>query len=193
MTKVLMITGDGAGPEAEYGMFRMREEAIGVTVAGPAKKTLFTVFHQQEPGWDQGIERPWYPLRADAAFDEIDPADFDGLLLPGGRAPVYLRNNPRCIALVQHFVESGKPVAAICRGPILLVSAGVAEAPMTGHPLIRPRVEMGGCAFVETRGEPVRHRNLVTVSGQPFQHIWIREFLSLLRSPQGVAQQQRRA
>lgn len=181
MPNVLIITGDGAGPEAEYGLFRMREERIGVTVAGPTKKTLFTVFHQQEPGWDHGIERPWYPLRADAAFDDIDPAQYDALLLPGGRAPVYLRNFPRCIELIRHFLDAAKPISAICRGPILLVSAGVTGKPMTGHPLIRPRVEMGGCTFVEARGEAVRAANIVTVSGRPYQHIWIREFLSLLR------------
>ena len=52
---------------------------------------------------------------------------------------------------------------------------------MTGHPLIRPRLEMGGCTFVDSRGEPVREGNMATVSGRPYQHIWIREFLSLLR------------
>lgn len=181
MPNVLIITGDGAGPEAEYGLFRMREERIGVTVAGPTKKTLFTVFHQQEPGWDHGIERPWYPLRADAAFDDVDPAQYDALLLPGGRAPVYLRNFPRCLELIRHFLDTAKPISAICRGPILLVSAGVTGKRMTGHPLIRPRLEMKGCTFVEARGEAVCEGNLVTVSGRPYQHIWIREFLSLLR------------
>jgi protease I len=181
MPKVLIITGDGAGPEAEYGLFRMREEQYGVTVAGPTKKTLFCVFHQQEPGWDQGIERPWYPLRADAAFDDIDPADYDALLLPGGRAPVYLRNFPRCIELVRHFLDAGKPIAAICRGPILLVSAGASGMRMTGHPLIRPRLEMRDCTFVETRGEAVRDGNVVTVSGRPYQHLWVRALLDMLR------------
>ncbi len=180
MSNVLVITGDGAGPEAEYGLFRMREERHRVTVAAPAKKTLFTVFHQQEPGWDHGVERPWYPLRADAAFDDIDPAEYDGLLLPGGRAPVYLRNFPRCIELIRHFLDTGKPISAICRGPILLVSAGVRGKRMTGHPLIRPRLEMGGCTFVESRAEPVCEGNIVTVSGRPYQHIWTREFLALL-------------
>ena len=52
---------------------------------------------------------------------------------------------------------------------------------MTGHPFIRPRLEMGGCTFVESRSEPVREGNVVTVSGRPYQHVWIREFLSLLR------------
>ena len=181
MAKVLIVSGDGAGPELEYGLFRMREERKEVTVAAPTKKTLFTVFVQQEPGWDQGIERPWYPTRADAAFDDIDPADYDGLLLPGGRAPVYLRNFPRCLDLIRHFLDNKKPVSAICRGPILLVSAGVTGKRMTGHPFIRPRLEMGGCTFVESRGEPVREGKIVTVSGRPYQHIWIREFLSLLR------------
>ena len=192
MPKVLIVTGDGAGPEAEYGLFRMREERIGVTVAGPTKKTLFTVFHQQEPGWDQGIERPWYPLRADAAFDDVNPADYDGLLLPGGRAPVYLRNFPRCIELIRHFLDSQKPISAICRGPILLVSTGVTGKRMTGHPFIRPRLEMRGCTFDDSRGEPVREDNVVTVSGRPYQHVWIREFLSLLRG-QGRVQLRRSA
>jgi protease I len=181
MSKVLIVTGDGAGPEAEYGLFRMREEQIRVTVAGPTKKTLFTVFHQQEPGWDHGIERPWYPLRAEAAFDDVDPTEYDGLLLPGGRAPVYLRNFPGCIVLVRHFIDTGKPISAICRGPILLVSAGLTAKRMTGHPLIRPRLEMGGCTFVEAGGEPVREGSVVTVSGPPYRHVWICEFLSLLR------------
>ena len=55
MSKVLIVSGDGAGPELEYGLFRMREERIGVTVAAPTKKTLFTVFVQQEPGWDSSV------------------------------------------------------------------------------------------------------------------------------------------
>ena len=181
MPNVLIITGDGAGPEAEYGLFRMREERSGVTVAAPKKKKLLAVFHQQEPGWDQGIERSWYPLNADAAFDDVDPAEYDGLLLPGGRAPVFLRNIPRCIDLIRHFVDARKPISAIFRGPILLVGAGVSGRRMTGHPLIRPRLEMGGCKFVEAGGAPVREGNLVTVSDQRFRHVWIREFLSLLR------------
>lgn len=180
MQNVLVITGDGAGPEAEYGVFRMREEGLRVTVAAPKKKMLFSVFHQQEPGWDHGIERAWYPLRADSAFEDIEPGEYDGLLLPGGRAPVYLRNFSRCLELIRHFTDTGKPISAICRGAILLVSTGMTGKRMTGHPLIRPRLEIGGCTYVETQGA-VREGNLVTVSGRPHQHIWIRDFLSLLR------------
>ena len=183
MTRVLIVTGDGAAPDLEYGLFRMREEGIQVTVAAPVKKRLFVVFHQQEDGWDNGIERPWYVTAADAAFDDVDPTEYDGLLLPGGRAPVYLRNFERCNHIVRHFMEAKKPIAAICRGAIVLVSAGAKGKRFTGDPLIRPRVEMSGCVFVETRGEPVQDGNIVTVSGRPYYHVWIREFLQMLRQP----------
>lgn len=181
MSRILIISGDGAGSELEYGLFRMREERFEVTVAAPKKKPLLTVFHQQEEGWDAGIERPWYVTHANAAFEEIDPETYDGLLLPGGRAPVYLRNYERCNEIVRHFISTGKPIAAICRGPIVLVTAGGPGRRFTGHPLIRPRVEMGGCTFVESRGEPVRDGNIVTVS-DGYPHIWIREFMKLLQA-----------
>jgi protease I len=181
MTNVLIVTGDGSGPDLDYALFRMREEGFQATVAAPAKKPLLSVFLQQEDGWDFGIERPWYPTKADAAFDVIEPKDFDGLLLPGGRAPVYLRNNERCIAIVNHFIAAGKPIAAIGRGPIILVSAGLTGKRLTGDPLIRPRVEMGGCTFVESRGTPVRDGNIVTVSDRPYYHVWVREFLADLK------------
>lgn len=183
MARVLIVTGDGAGPELEYAVFRMREEGIGVTVAAPLKKRLFVVFHQQEPDWDNGIERPWYPTTADTAFEAVDPADYDGLLLPGGRAPVYLRNFDHCNRIVRHFMERRKPIAAICRGAIVLVGAGARGRRFTGHPLIRPRVEMGGCTFVEAREEPVRDGNIVSISGPSYCHVWIREFLTMLRKP----------
>ena len=181
MTRVLIISGDGAGPELEYGLFRMREERIDVVIAAPKKKMLFTVFHQQESGWDQGIERPWYPARAEAAFDDIDPSEFDGLLLAGGRAPVYLRNYPSCREIIAHFIDALKPVSAICRGPILLASSGVTGRRMTGHSLIRPRIEMTGNTFIETQGEPLRDGNIVTVKGPAHRHVWVRELLSMLR------------
>ncbi len=187
MAQVLILTGDGCSPDLDYAVFRMREEGLAPVIAAPAKKALYAVFHQQEDGWDNGIERAWYSISADAAFDDVDPTQFDGLLIPGGRAPVYLRNSARCIELVRHFIDANKPVAAICRGAILLVSAGAVGRRLTGHSLIRPRVAMGGCTFVESRGEPVRDGNIVTVSGRPFYHVWIRSFLSMLKEARPAA------
>ena len=61
------------------------------------------------------MELPWYRMNPDAALDEIDPAAFDALVIPGGRAPEFLRNLESCIKIVRHFVETNKPIAAICR------------------------------------------------------------------------------
>ena len=181
MARILIVTGDGCTPDLDYAVFRMREESLHVTVAAPKKKRLYVVFHQQEEGWDNGIERPWYITDADASLDEIDPSTFDALLLPGGRAPVYLRNIDRCTEVVRHFVEGNKPIAAICRGPLILLAAGVKGRRLTGSSLIKPRVTIGGCTYVEARGEAVTDGNIVTVTGRPYYHVWIRAFLSMLR------------
>ena len=181
MTRILIITGDGSTPDLDYGVFRMREEGFDVTIAAPKKKRLHVVIHQQEPGWDTYVERPWYAMDADASFDEVDPSTFDGLLLPGGRAPEQIRNIDRCVELVRHFVETNKPIGAICRGPLVLLEAGVKGRRLTGNSLIKPRVAMRGAIYVESRGEAVVDGNIATVNGRPYYHVWIRTFLSMLR------------
>lgn len=181
MPRILVVTGDGCTPDLDYAVFRMREERFPVTVSAPKKKRLHVVFHQQEQDWDTYVEKPWYAMDADASFDEIDPATFDALLLPGGRAPLYLRNLERCIKIVRHFVESKKPIAAICRGPVILLEAGVKGRRLTGASLIKPRITMCGCTYVDARGEAVVDGNIVTVTGRPYYHVWIRAFLSMLR------------
>jgi protease I len=159
----------------------MREEGFDVTIAAPKKKRLHVVIHQQEPGWDTYVEMPWYAMDADASFDDIDPSGYDGLLLPGGRAPEQIRNIDRCVELVRHFVETNKPIGAICRGPLVLLEAGVKGRRLTGNSLIKPRVAMRGCTYVESRGEAVVDGNIATVNGRPYYHVWIRTFLSMLR------------
>lgn len=181
MTRILILTGDGSTPDLDHAVFRMREEGFDVTIAAPKKKRLHVVIHQQEPGWDTYVERPWYAMDADASFDEVDPSTFDGLLLPGGRAPEQIRNIDRCVELVRHFVDTNKPIGAICRGPLVLLEAGVKGRRLTGNSLIKPRVAMRGAIYVESRGEAVVDGNIVTVIGRPYHHVWIRAFLSLLR------------
>ena len=181
MTRILIITGDGSTPDLDYAVFRMREEGFDVTIAAPKKKRLHVVIHQQEEGWDTYIERPWYAMDADASFDEIDPSTFDGLLLPGGRAPEQIRNIERCVEIVRHFVESDKPIGAICRGPLVLLETGMKGRRLTGNSLIKPRVAIRGCTYVESRGEAVVDGNIVTVIGRPYYHVWIRAFLSMLK------------
>lgn len=181
MTRILIVTGDGSTPDLDYGVFRMREEGFDVTIAAPKKKRLHVVIHQQEPGWDTYVERPWYAMDADASFDDVDPSSYDGLLLPGGRAPEHIRNIDRCVEIVKHFVERDKPIGAICRGPLVLLEAGLRGRRVTGNSLIKPRVAMRGCTYVESRGEAVIDGNITTVIGRPYYHVWIRTFLSMLR------------
>lgn len=181
MTNVLIITADGCTPDMDYAVFRMREEQFNVTVASPHKKRLHGIIHQQEEGWDTYLERPWYRMNVDATLDEIDPLAFDALLLPGGRAPEYLRNLDSCIRIVRHFLENNKPIGAICRGPLILLEAGIKGRRLTGLSLIKPRVIMRGCTYVDARDEAVIDGNIVTVSERQYCHIWIRAFLSLLR------------
>ncbi len=181
MIKVLIISGDGCGPDLDYAVFRMREEQFKVTIAAPHKKRLHGVIHQQEDGWDTYAEMPWYRMGVDAALDEIDPSAFDALLLPGGRAPESLRNLDSCIKIVRHFVENNKPIGAICRGALILLEAGIKGRRLTGLSLIKPRVAMRGCTYVDARDEAVVDGNIVTVSERQYCHVWIREFLSLLK------------
>jgi protease I len=181
MSRILVITGDGGGSDVDYAVFRMREEGFQVTLAAPRKKRLHILLFQQEEGWDTYIERPWYAWDADAALDEVDPTQFDGLLLPGGRAPWSLRTTDRCLEIVRHFIEAGKPIAAIDRGPLILLDAGLEGRRITGSPLIKTRVAPYGCTYVDARGAAVVDGNIVTVTGRPYHHVWIREFLALLR------------
>ena len=182
MTNVLIITADGCTPDLDYAVFRLREERqIKVTVAAPQRKRLHGVIHQQEGEWDTYVEMPWYRMAPDASLDEIDPSAFDALVIPGGRAPEHLRNLKSCIKIVRHFLENNKPIAAICRGPIILLEAGLTGRRLTGLSLIKPRVAMAGCTYVDARDEAVVDGNIVTVTGRPYYHVWMRAFLSILK------------
>jgi putative intracellular protease/amidase len=181
MNSILIITADGCTPDLDYAVFRMREEQYNVTIAAPKKRRLHVVLHQQEPGWDTYAEIPWYTMDADAALDEIDPSKFDGLMLPGGRAPEDLRHNEHVIRITRHFLEANKPICAISRGPLILLEAGF-KGRLTGHIHIKPRVALyEGCSYIEARDEAVVDGRVVTVTDRPYFHVWIREFLALLR------------
>ena len=180
MSCILMIAADGTSSgHLDYGRFRMLEEGYQVTIAAPIKKPLQTVVHEMEEGLSSYIERPGYIIDADASLDEIDPATFDALLLPGGRAPEYLRNNARCLEVVRHFVDADKPIGSICHSPLILAAA-VKGRRLTGVHIIKPDIVASGNTWVETRSEWVRDGNIVTTWVTPFYYVWIREFLAML-------------
>lgn len=111
-------------------------------------------------------------------FDAVDPTDYDALVVPGGRAPEYLRGYDEVLDAVRHFFEADKPVASICHGPQILAAAGVLDGyEMTAYPAVRAEVEAAGCSWVDgvtTDG------NLVTGQAWPDHPEWIAQFLDLL-------------
>ncbi|MEU1934400.1 DJ-1/PfpI family protein [Streptomyces coeruleorubidus] len=189
MARVLIIASDGTAIDhLDYAYFRMLEEGFEVTIAAPRKGQVKSSVHWGGPDtYHYCIERPGYVLPAHASFDEIDPTEYDGLLLPGGRAPEFLRNDERCVSIVRHFIESEKPVASLCHGPLLLLAAGVTGRRMACADDIAVDVTTSKNTYVENKGEipgqpdHVVDGNIVTARGWWHYHSWVREFLNLLQ------------
>ncbi len=128
MKSILILTGDsGEGYECWYAIHRLREEGYEAVVAAPEKRRLHMVMHDFEPGWSTYVERPGYGVEAELAFEDVRAADYDAVLVLGGRAPEYLRNDGKVLAIVRAFSESGKWVFAICHGIQVLIAAGLVK------------------------------------------------------------------
>jgi len=182
MTKILMITGDaGEAQEIYYAKFRIEEEGWQMHIAAPQKRVFLSVVHDFEPGFDTYTEKPGYRVQADMALEEVDPEDYSGLVLPGGRAPEYLRNRGRAVWIVRHFLETDKPIAANCHGPLLILAAGGGRGrTMTVYPDLEPDLRGHGAEFVNR--EVVVDGSLVTVRGWPDNGPWMREFVRLVKA-----------
>lgn len=124
------------------------------------------------------LESRGHDFAIDATLEDIDPEEYDALVVPGGRAPEYLRTYDVVLDTVRHFFEADKPVAAVCHGPQILAAAGVLEGrEITAYPAVRAEVEGAGCSWVD---ETVRDGNLVTGQAWPDHPEWLAEFLDLL-------------
>ena len=121
-----------------------------------------------------------FALTAD--FDEIDTKEYVGLFITGGRAPEYIRLNPRVIEIVKEFFADNKPVAAICHGPQILTAAGVLKGyKATAYPAVGPDITLAGGEYVEVAvDEAVVDKNLVTAPAWPGDTAICREFAKLL-------------
>jgi protease I len=126
--KILILTGDaGESFEILFAAHRLREAGFIPVIAAPAVRKLNLVIHDFEPGWDTYVERKGYLVESDIAFADVNPKEYDALLIPGGRAPEYLRNDTKVISIVQEFSKSGKYIFAICHGVQILVTAGLVD------------------------------------------------------------------
>jgi protease I len=181
MVKMLVLTGDaGEAQEIYYAKFRLEEEGWQVHIATTEKKVFHSVVHDFEPGFDTYTEKPGYRVQADLGLGDVVAADYDGLVLPGGRAPEYLRNRPKAVAIVRHFLTANKPIAANCHGPLLLLVAGDMKGrKMTCYPELEPDLRQAGAEFLNQ--EVVVDGRLVTVRGWPDNGPWMKEFVRIVR------------
>ena len=127
-------------------------------------------------------EKRGHNFALNASFERIDPAEHDALVVPGGRAPEYLRLYPRVIEIVKHFADEGKPIAAICHGLQLLAAAGVLSGrTCAAYPACAPEVKLAGGEYVSLEvTEAHVDGNLVTAPAWPAHPKWLAEFAKVL-------------
>jgi protease I len=178
--RILILTGDCAESlEVMYPLQRLREAGFAPEIATPKGKLVRSVIHDFEPEFETYTEKPGYRIPADLSFEMVNPNHYDGLVIPGGRAPEYIRNDGKAIQIVDHFMKSKKPVAAICHAAQLLIAAGYcSNTKLTCYPALRPDVERAGGTFVDA--EVVVSGNLVTSRAWPDHPGFMREFLKML-------------
>ena len=185
--KVLMLVGDFVEDyEAmvPYQMLLMAGHEVDTVCPGKeAGDTVFTAIHDFD-GAQTYSEKPGHNFRVTASFAQIRPETYDALVVPGGRAPEYLRLNGQVLAVVQHFMTAGKPVASVCHGPQILTAAGVLKGrSCMAYPAVRPEILAAGATWAEpSAGLDNAHvdGNLVTAGAWPAHPAWMRAFLGLL-------------
>jgi len=180
MSKILIATGDAAESlEVMYPYQRLLEEGYEVHIAAPKKKKLQFVVHDFVDEFDTYTEKLGYTWPADVAFADVDPAEYVALVIPGGRAPEYIRNDPDFKRIVQHFFGEEKPVAQLCHAPLALAAAGVLGGRRTAaYPALEPDVEAAGAEFVDS--EAVVDGVMVSARAWPDHPAWMREFVRVL-------------
>ncbi len=183
--KILMLVGDFVEDYEAMVPFQALQ-MVGHTVHAvcPDKKpgdSVATAVHDFE-GHQTYSEKPGHAFRLNADFDAVRPEDYDALVIPGGRAPEYLRLNPRVLEIVRHFAEAGKPIAAICHGLQILSAAGVLEGRRcTAYPAVGPEVREAGGEYVEVAIDACEaDGNLITAPAWPAHPAWLARLLERL-------------
>jgi deglycase len=181
MPKVLILAGDAAESlEVLYPYQRLLEDGYEVEIAAPSKKKLQFVVHDFVDGYDTYTEKPGYTWDADLAFADVDPAGYAAVVVPGGRAPEYIRNDAHFQGIIKHFFDKEKPVAQLCHAPLALAAAGVLEGRRTAaYPALEPDVKAAGAEFVDGAG--VVDGVMVSARAWPDHPSWMREFMRVFR------------
>ncbi len=185
MKKILLFTGDFAEDYETMVPFQMLQ-MVGYDVHAvcPDKKagdTVKTAIHDFE-GDQTYSEKVGHNFTLNFDFDKVNLDDYAGLVIAGGRAPEYLRLNPKVLEMVRHFFDHNKPVAAICHGAQILSAAGVLKGrKLTAYPAVGPEVSLAGAEY---QNIPVDQAfvdgNLVSSPAWPAHPAFMREFIKLL-------------
>ena len=183
--KILMLVGDYVEDYEVMVPFQALQ-MVGhmVHAVCPGKKAgevVRTAIHDFE-GDQTYSEKRGHNFTLNASFDEVKAGDYDALVIPGGRAPEYIRLNTKVLEIVRHFAEANKPIAAVCHGAQVLAAAGVLKGRgCSCYPAVGPDVTSAGGVFVEV---PINQAhvdgNLVTAPAWPAHPVWLAKFLAVL-------------
>lgn len=183
--RILMLVGDYVEDYEVMVPFQALQ-MVGHTVHAvcpdkDAGEKVRTAIHDFE-GDQTYSEKPGHNFTLNATFAEIRPQEYDALLIPGGRAPEYIRMNETVLSIVRQFAEANKPIAAICHGLQVLAAAGVLEGKAcTGYPAVGPEVRRAGGRWVDVPVDRAHvDGNLVTAPAWPAHPEWLAKFLSVL-------------
>ena len=182
---ILMLVGDYAEDYETMVPFQaLTMVGHSVHAVCPDKKagqTVRTAIHDFE-GDQTYSEKPGHNFALNANFADVRADDYDALLIPGGRAPEYLRLNAKVIELVKAFDAAKKPIAAVCHGAQLLAAAGVLKGrACSAYPACGPEVTLAGGEYVDIPVDAAHvDGNLVTAPAWPAHPAWLAKFLDVL-------------
>ena len=185
--KILLLAGDFV-EDYEIMVPFQTLLAVGYEVHAvcPGKKagaTVKTAIHDFE-GDQTYTEKPGHNFMLNYDFDAVNTADYVGLVVPGGRAPEYLRLNARLLEIVREFDTAKKPIAAVCHGPQILTAAGILKGrTCTAYAAVQPDVEAAGATWSPinpTATNSCRDGNLITATAWPAHPAWLRDFMDAL-------------
>ncbi len=182
---ILMIVGDYVEDYEVMVPFQTLQ-AVGHTVHAICPDTkagdqVRTAIHDFE-GDQTYSEKPGHNFTLNATFASVRADDYDALVVPGGRAPEYLRLNEQVLTMVRHFDEAGKPIAAICHGAQLLAAAGVLDGKAcSAYPACSPEVRSAGATYIDLPVDQAHvDGTLVTAPAWPAHPDWMAKFLQVL-------------
>ncbi|WP_353118779.1 DJ-1/PfpI family protein [Nitratidesulfovibrio sp.] len=187
--KILFLVGDFVEDYEVMVPFQMLlmvgHDVHAVCPGKKAGQQVRTAVHDFE-GDQTYSEKPGHNFTLNADFDAVNTADYDALVIPGGRAPEYIRLNPRVVEIVREMAAAKKPIASVCHGQQLLVTAGVVKGlTCTAYPAVKPDIEGAGgtwCEVNDTFTNACVDGNVVTAPAWPAHPEWIRKFLGVLGS-----------